>query len=46
MGCAVGHRCSLDPMWLWLWCRPAAIGQIQALAWELPYAVGTALKDK
>ena len=29
---------------LCLWCRPAAIAQIQILAWELPYAMGTALK--
>ena len=27
-------------MWLWLWCRPAAVAPIQALAWELPYASG------
>ena len=20
-----GHRCSLDPLLLWLWCRPAAM---------------------
>ena len=31
-------------MWLWLWCRLAATAPIQSLAWELPYAVGTALK--
>ena len=29
-----------------LWCRPAAVGPIQPLAWELPYAVGAALKKK
>ena len=29
---------------LWLWCRPAATALIQPLAWELPYATGTALK--
>ena len=34
----VGHRRSLDPAWLWLQCRP--------LAWELPYAMGLALKSK
>ena len=26
--------------------RPAAVAQIQPLAWEFPYAVGTALKSK
>ena len=26
--CGVGHRCSLDLVLLWLWCRPAAIAQI------------------
>ena len=29
---------------LWLWCRPAATAPIQTLDWELPYAVGAALK--
>ena len=29
-------------MFLWLWL--AAVALIQPLAWELPYAVGTALK--
>ena len=28
----------------WLWYRPATIAPIQPLAWELPYAVGAALK--
>ena len=46
MSCGVGHRCSLDPALLWLWCRPAAVGPIRPLAWELPYAVGKALKRK
>ena len=31
---------------LWLWCRPAAVSLIQPLAWELPYAMGVALKSK
>ena len=26
--CGVGHRHSLDPMLLWLWCRPAAAAPI------------------
>ena len=33
-----------DPVWLWLWGRPAATAPIQPLAWEPPYAVGAALK--
>ena len=35
-----------DPALLWLWCRPAATALIQLLAWESPYAVGTALKKQ
>ena len=31
---------------MWLWCRPVATAPIQPLAWELPYAVGVALKSK
>ena len=31
---------------LQLWCRPAAVALIPPLAWELPYAAGTALKSK
>ena len=29
---------------LWLWHRPAAAAPIGHLAWELPYAMGVALK--
>ena len=36
----VGRRCGLDLVWLWL----AAAALIPPLAWELPYAVGVALK--
>ena len=46
MSCGVGRRGSLDPALLWLWCRWAAIAQIQPLAWEPPYAVDAALKKK
>ena len=42
----VGHRCSLDITLLWLWCRPEAVAPVQPLAWELPYAMGAALKRK
>ena len=31
---------------LWLRCRLAAVALIRPLAWELPYAVGEALKKK
>ena len=44
MSCGVGHRRSSDPVLLWLWCRPAATAPIRPLAWELPYAMGAALK--
>ena len=46
MSCGVGCRCGSDPVLLWLWCRPAAAGLICPLVWELPYAVGMALKTK
>ena len=42
----VGCRCSLDPMLLWLWDRPAATALILPLVWELPNAVdGNHLPD-
>ena len=44
MSCGVGHRHGSDLALLWLWCRPAAVAPIRSLAWDLPYAVGTALK--
>ena len=31
---------------LWLWRRPEAIALIQSLAWELLYAIGTALRKE
>ena len=31
---------------LWLWCRLAAAAPIGPLPWELPYAVGEALKKQ
>ena len=36
----------LDPILMWLWRRPSAIALILPLAWELPYAMGAALKNK
>ena len=44
VGCSVGCSHSSDPVLLWLWCRPASVAPIQPLAWELPYALGAALR--
>ena len=38
----MGCRRGLDPKLLWLWCRPAAVAPNRPLAWEPPYAMGTA----
>ena len=46
VSCGVGHRRSLDPALVWLWCRPTAIALIRPLAWETPYAASAALKSK
>ena len=46
MSCGVGRRSGSDPTLLWLWCGPAAAAPIRPLAWEPPYALGTALKKK
>ena len=46
MSYGVGRRRGSDLMLLWLWCRLATVAVIGLLAWELPYAVGTALKKK
>ena len=46
VSCGVGYRHGSDPMWLCLWCRPAAAAPIRPLAWGPPYAVGSALKRK
>ena len=40
------RRRGLDPVLLWLWCRPAATALIGPLAWEPPYASGVGLKAK
>ena len=45
VSCDVGRRFSSDLSWLWLWPRPAAVALTQPLAWELPYAVGAAIKS-
>ena len=44
MSCGVGRTGCLDLALLWLWRRPAATAPIRLLAWEIPYAVGAALK--
>ena len=44
MSCGVGRRCSLGPILLCLWYRPAATVLIRPLAWEPPYAMDAALK--
>jgi len=46
VSCAVGCRCSLDLVLLWLWRRPVATALIRPLAWEPPYAEGVALKGQ
>ena len=45
MSCGVGQRRGLDLALLWLWCRQVTTALIQPLAWELPYAMGLALKE-
>ena len=42
--CRVECRCGSDPALLWGWHKPAATALIPPLAWELPYAMGAALK--
>ena len=46
LSCGIGHRCGSDPLLLWLWHRPATTAPIWPLAWDLPCAVGAALKSK
>ena len=42
MSSGVGHRHGSDPAWLglWLWCRLAAVGSNQPLAWETSICCG------
>ena len=46
MSCGVGRRRGSDPALQWLWRRLAAIALIGPLAWEPPYAAGTALEKE
>ena len=45
MSCGVGGRRGSDPVLLWLCCSLAAAAPIPPLAWELPCAMGGALKQ-
>ena len=44
MSCGVGHRCGLDLVFFWLWCRLATVAPIGHLAWEPPCTEGVGLK--
>ena len=47
MSCGVGRRRGSEPVFLWLWRRPAATAPIWSPAWDPPYAAaGVALKSK
>ena len=46
MSCGTGCKHSSYLASLWLWCRPTAGAPIQPLAWEPPYALGAALKQR
>ena len=46
MSCGIGRRWGSYPELLWLWHRLAATSPNGCLAWEPPYAMGVALKDK
>ena len=46
MSFGIGRRSGLDPLLLWLWCRPEARAPIRPLAWEPQYAEGVALESK
>ena len=46
MSCGVGCRHGSDTTLLWLWHGLAAVAPIRPLAWELPYGVGAAVKNK
>ena len=44
MSCGVGCKRGSNLALLWLWHRLAATALIRSLAWEPPYAMGTALE--
>jgi len=46
MSYTVSFQRGLDLALLWLWRRLTAAAQVSLPAWELPYAMGVALKSK
>jgi len=46
MSYCAGCRCGSDLVLLRLWLWPTAIARIRPLAWEPPYAEGTARKKR
>ena len=46
VSCGLGPRRGSYLALLWLWCGPAAAAPTQPLAWQFPYAMGTALIKK
>ena len=46
MSCSIGRRCGSNLALIWLWRKLAVTASIGPLAWELPYAVGVALKGQ
>ena len=44
--CGTGCGGGSDPTLLWLQCRLADAAPVEHLAWELPFALGIALKKK
>ena len=46
MSRGVGHRHSLDPAILWLWCKLATVAPIWPLAWVLSCAASEGLKNQ
>ena len=41
-----GSRYGSDPVFPWLWYRPAGAAPVQPLAWELPCAIDVAITIK
>ena len=48
MSCGVSHRCGLDSelLWLWLYCKIAAVAPIRPLGMEIPHDACGVLKGK
>ena len=43
---SIGHRCGLDLMLPWLWCRPATASLIQSLNQKFPYTTSVPVKKE